>query len=103
MHDNQNSQMANLTGDPKWDVFVIYMLGSIVFLFFCCIMLACMFIFAPADDRSGLNRTKTSRKRKDNVERRNTLLRINKEYETVVELIDSTPTKSKWIRTRSLL
>ena len=62
-----------------------------------------MFIFAPADDRSGLNRKKTSRKRKDNVERRNTLRRINKEFETVVELIDSTPTKSKWTRTRSLL
>ena len=95
--------MASLTGDPKWDIFVIYMLVSIVFLFFCCIMLACMFIFAPADDRSGLNRISTKRRRKDNVERKNTLLRINKEYQTVVELIDSTPTKTKWTRTRSSL
>ena len=95
--------MASLTGDPKWDVFVIYMLGSIVFLFFCCIMLACMFTFAPADDRSGLNRVSTKRRRKDNVERKNTLLRINKEYQTVVELTNSTPAISKWTRTRSSL
>ena len=84
--------MAHLTGDPKWDIFVIYMFISITFLFWCCLILACLFIFSPADDRSGLNRPNISMKRhrQHNAVKRNTIPRINQRCDVVVELASST-------------
>ena len=66
-------------------------------------MLACLFIFGPADDRSGLNRTNNSRKRIKTVEKRNTFPKIYQKYETVVELGNSVACDSKWTRAKSLL
>ena len=95
---NSLSIMSHLTGDTIWDIFVIYIFGSIGFLFSCCLILACLFVFSPADDSSGLKRRSTSRNRQASAAKRNTIHRLEQKYDTVVELAHSKST-----RTQSLL
>ena len=87
--------MSHLTGDTIWDIFVIYIFGSIGFLFSCCLILACLFVFSPADDRSGLKRRSTSRNRQASAAKRSTIHRMEQKYDTVVELAHSKSTRAQ--------
>ena len=89
------SVMSHLTGDSIWDIFVIYIFGSIGFLFSCCLILACLFVFSPADDRSGLKRRSTSRNRQASAAKRNTIHRMEQKFDTVVELAHSKSTRAQ--------
>ena len=94
-NNNSLSIMSHLTGDTIWDIFVIYLFGSIGFLFSCCLILACLFVFSPADDRSGLKRRSTSRNRQASAAKRNTIHRIEQKYDTVVELAHFKSTRAQ--------
>ena len=48
------------TDSVKWDLFVIYIFFSIIFVGSCCVLLSCMFLNCPAKNQIKLNKPEIS-------------------------------------------